>query len=1544
MRKAVDETQYPNGVFEFLVPSMNTSENLSSVEFAIVRKGGTEGKASVTFKAIDVTAKYGDDYTISVQKGLFPITLPNNPDSKPLIESFEDIENASVTTGSSIINERSQPTTGSGIQYEELPTPQLKVGGSGLRAARDTFTGTVSERATWREADQDTINKALIAQNEMYDEMPGITYTFNFEDGEYIKKIRFNTIDDTISEDDEQVLFVLLNPVGASLGETINAYMNIEDNEEKEKVVFEMAEEQIIVDRLNGYVEVKVRRTAGLHRYGFIQLGTAALTAKPNIDYEPLSTQLNFVPGQETQTVRIPLLEGISNEEIQFIVKLDPESPNIFEGGKTKTLITIKAKPAYLMQTVNTQPESLNHLKSHRSINIYLKSLESDEDACIKPRIWKSAEIYEEGPAQYVGTLEFSYGPDSTLGEFAEWDYARFRPKISDKFAESYDYGLVYLWGYKIERKGGLSGDRYYSVASEYLEVGELLNNQLKDYNGRTIPLSEVLMEGNSIAVLPVYKQRTSFVQINFDPSKGGMDNNSFSNGQIIKVGMMDTIEFRAFANGGNTVSGYEQVHSYMYYDYISRAPDNYMERDYNKQKTEDVEILFGDSYKGRFYRADMFWNYEEMTTNPVLPGEMNYKPVATFSKVSVRYGTSSLTVKADPTYGDRDKGSVAYFPDEGIAQAGNSENPMVISPVERNKLYIISGVPDKGYRMIWKDWTGDINGDGYLDKEEVDRFGKYEGMFDRKTVAGNFFTYVPAYDHPLIYYGFEPIGSGGAEGKVSGRILLKGKSILNDKEEDKPLAGVSLNINGHSISTDENGEFEIIHSDFKSNQYQNIIITYKEIKYMGHINVNAFSNIVIDEYDTFVPYNFEAYNFSNGNKIDFRTIDNRDEEYSFVFNVKSRKQGISAAKALIRFYSKEGIERLDSSIEVEPKSGIFAFKFNPSSLDIVPGDTMTVQLIDQNGLEYMEHNAGFFFKKNLNTFSLLSSFESPAKDAVDLIGQLDASFDLGLAGKIDDYMDKTGKDGTEWTITFGFSKDWEKSLSDGSKVDKKEDGSGSDNAAAEELKEAAKSKDTGKISDKVEKSVDKNNDKKKTSSITSDIKFGISTSLFLRMTVNQDPASPRYGEAYFNEMIMSATFTGEYDKKVERMTPIGVTLFVGINFKGGVTGMIVIEKYDENFYFNEEGDIDFSKAGTSNLDRDFTIYGKLMVKPSITLYAGAKITGANVTLKGTAAFDLNFITTGSGSGKVRLSSELTLKILLFEYSWDIAGKEWDLFSYSKSGYLGMDDFIDASILYESAENYNIMPRDYLLNRRQWQNDNDLLMSAYGLETIAQNEYVLQTGIYPYPYTLLATIGEDSYLLIFLDDDISHNDRNKTQLYYSIYDGNSWSIPQKVDDDGTPDGLPWLYDIGDKVLVAWSSSVSEIKPDDTVMSVLNNRNIKSRFFYKEDKSFGDVQEVTQHTKDDTYADTEPYIAYWKDDSGKENLMITYKKSDYMATSGTGDDNAVVGDIINPYYFTSAYRFYDFDRKVWDDRAEGGEMPGMFYGQGFIDLSEYVYVD
>jgi hypothetical protein len=1557
LRKSADETQYPNGLFEFLAESMNTSEDLSSVEFAIVRKGGTAGKASITFKAIDVTAKYGEDYTISVPTSTFPITLPDNPDSKPLIDSFEDIENTAVTTSSGIQSVKSQVTTGSSIQYEELPWLQSPNEVGGLRSVRDAFTKTTSGRTTWREADRETKDRTLKAQSEMFDGLPGVTYTFNFEDGEYIKKIRFNTIDDTISEDEEQIVFSLLYPEGGSLGENINAYMNIEDNEEKEKVQFEMVDEQIMVDRLSGYAEVKVRRTAGLYRYGLIRVGTAALTAEPGVDYEPLSTELRFVPGQETQTVKIPLLKGINLEELNFIVKLDPESPNISENTNIKTIVTIIPKSSYLMEVENISGDitalqilSAPSLKTVSAVNlkVYLKNIEENEDsiiegnedAYIKPKTWKSATISETGPAQYVGTLAFAEDYDSTIKTYTTSDIVELVPKYSENFKNT---SKVFLLGYKIERKGGLQGDRYYYINKDKLDLGELYNNRLyDDVNGKQIPIKEVLMDGNTIAILPVFKAKGCFVQINFDPAKGGMDKESFSNGQIVKVGAMDTIEFKAYAIGSNSVSGYNHVHAYGSYRNFDSIPDFGVERFRYSQDIEGAKMFFGNMMT-KFYHP-----INGININPSLPGELKFSPAKTFSKLTVRYGTSCLTVMADPTFDIRDKGRVAYIPDKGTSQAGNSEISMIISPIEHNKMYTISGVPDDGYRMVWKDWSGDINRDGKLDQEEVDNLGKYEANFDRKAVAGNFFTYVPFYDHPLIYYSFEPKGSSTSMGVVSGRILLRGRNILNlsggqNMPTDKPLTGVSLNIDGHTVYTDEEGRFEIKHSDFRSNEYHNIVITYKGINYIGHVNVNAFTNIVINEYDAFNPFNFKAYNLSSNDKvIDFRIIDNRDANYKFRFEVVTLKQGITAAKAIIRFYSKDGVERIDSRIEVTPKNGAFTFEFNPSSLGIVPGDNMTVQFVDQNGLVYMEHNAGFVFKKYLNTFSLLSSFKTPLKPAVDFVGSIDAAFDLGLAGKADEYLDKTGKNGTEWIITFGFDKDWEKSLSDGSDVKDEEDAESSKNAAAEELKEAAKSEN---MKDTVNQSVDKTNDEKKSASITSDLKFGISTSLYLRMTVDEDPASIGYGEAYFNEMIMSATLTFDYNRKAERMTPIGVTLFVEMNIGGQLTGMTVIEKYDKKFYFNENGEIDFSNSGTNNLDRDFTIYGKLMVKPYIQLSVGAEITGAKVTLSGKAEFDLNFTTTGSGTGTVRLTSELTLKVLFFEYTWEIEDKKWDLFSYGRMGKFSMDSLLgDTGGLYESAEDYQVTDRDYINNRGQWQGENRVFtVSENGLETTPQNEQVLQTGIYPYPYTLLATIGENQQLLIFLDDDISHDDRNRTQLFYSIYNGASWSIPEKVDDDNTPDGLPWIYDIGDKVLVAWSSSVFEIDSDDTVMSVLNNRNIKARFFNKDDKTFEDVQDVTYHTIDDTYADTEPYAAYWKNDAGKENLMIVYKKSEYKPTAGDSDESAVVGDIINPYS-TLAYRFYDFERNVWDDRALGGEMPGMFYGQGFIDLSKYVYVD
>ncbi|MGD9567741.1 MAG: S-layer homology domain-containing protein [Sedimentibacter sp.] len=1727
LRIAVDETEYPNGLFEFLTTRMNTSEDKTSVEFAIVRKGGISGKASITFKAIDVSAKYGEDYTISVPKGIFSETLPENQEAKPLIESLSNGDSVTdeievpVVTGAAITGEEIETPVVTGgaiigevenIYYEELPPPiagnPLQVSPKlSLREAREAFTGKESDRLDWREAEEKEIENAVDLHKEMYEGVPGVSYTFEFAEGEYIKKIRFNTIDDKISEDEEQVVFVLLDPVGASTGESLNGFMNIEDNEEKENVEFEILEKEIFVDENSSYAEVTVKRTAGLYRYGFINVGTASLTAMPEIDYTPIITELKFVPGQETQKVRVPILDGENEKDLQFLIKLDAESTNLSKSGNLSSLVTIKAiqgtttgivynnfktmlasteenltvksfstmgpvpissnntveyggvtykvkvlgwqdvvdsygqykwprinyiyqditngttprrvtfpvdltmvdkimwgwsnysngtgsntdfytylsiandwVPDYSKQIIlNTRkgrfttiwdevyPEGrvLNDTERNKTtmffgtyvrnqtfhsqanldyvyllytpIKVSLMSDMEDEDANITPKIWTSSINSTNETKQFIGALKFEDGT-SRAKTFYDGDVVRFEPNINNLV----DSSKVYLWGYKIEREGGLSGGDYYYVKGNTLNIRDLYTNKMKDYNGNIIKRNEVLLTGG-LAIYPVYKAKNAFVKINFDTDMVGMAQDSFSNGQTLKIGMLDTVKYNAFAKTGYYISDYGHGDANYNLETITTAETERFLESYSTESADSTIIEYNNESN--------LHPINGLIINNALPNELDFKPQKTFSNLKVNYSLPSLEVRIDPKSGDKDKGIIAYIPKEGEgdAKAGDKDTPIVISPTERNKVYTLNGQPVEGYRMLWKDWTGDnlplvdkdgkplvddktgkpLQYNGKVDTAEAIALGEYWNIFEprRKAVAGNTFSYIVDYDKPLILYSFEPKPTQGEPGEVYGYVNLIGGNILDNKEGKaaeaykRPLSGISVNVNGHSLTTDENGYFEIEHQDFTTNEYHSITAKYKEVYYTGRANVNSTTFIDIIEYDSFIPYNFIIK--EGNNLIKPKLMNNKDAYFKFSFDVKSLKPGLSAEKALVRIYSKEGIQR-GTAIEVAPSSGTFSFDFNPASKGVVPGDTMTIQLVDQNELAHLEHNVGFSFQRYLSVFNLLTSFKSPASGAIDMVGAIDVAFDLGLSGKLDDEDSPMKKGEDEWIITFGFDKKWEKSLKENSEVE------GEDKSAKEGLKDAAKAGATGgETKETVNKAVDTDNKEKKSASLTADMEFGLSTSLYLRMVVDKDPTSKNYGDAYFKEMIISATVSGNVNTKVEIQTPIGVTVFVALELGGDITGMMVIEQYHNNkFYFDGDGKIDFSNAGTTDFNRDFTIYGKLIVRPYISITAGAEIPGGEISVNGKAQFDMNFTTSGSGSGNVTLTSELALKVLIFNFNWEIANKTWDLFSYgSLRSFNANNLFADNDYLYDSVENYEINSREYLENRGGWQGGgSSRLMSLFAVGDNAYNEKTLQTGVYPYPYTLLSPIGENQQLLIFLDDDTQMDDRNRTQLYFSIYSGSSWSQPQKVDNDNTPDDSPWISDMGDKILVAWSSATNPVGQDDTVMEVLNNRNIKASLFDKETGKFEEIQNVTS---EDVWSDTDPYIAYWKDKNEKENLMIIYTITDYKSTASDNKD-AVVGDIVNAYS-ALAYRFYDFENKQWG-------------GQGFLDVSKYAEVD
>ena len=94
-------------MFNFLGTQYEVKEGDGSLKIGIIRQGGTEGKASVRFKAIDITSSYGDDYTIYTNKkknsamkkgkGAFPLIKTAMTDAVNIsVEEAEDEDDTDI--------------------------------------------------------------------------------------------------------------------------------------------------------------------------------------------------------------------------------------------------------------------------------------------------------------------------------------------------------------------------------------------------------------------------------------------------------------------------------------------------------------------------------------------------------------------------------------------------------------------------------------------------------------------------------------------------------------------------------------------------------------------------------------------------------------------------------------------------------------------------------------------------------------------------------------------------------------------------------------------------------------------------------------------------------------------------------------------------------------------------------------------------------------------------------------------------------------------------------------------------------------------------------------------------------------------------------------------------------------------------------------------------------------------------------------------------------------------------------------------------------
>ena len=204
-------------------------------------------------------------------------------------------------------------------------------------------------------------------------------------------------------------------------------------------------------------------------------------------------------------------------------------------------------------------------------------------------------------------------------------------------------------------------------------------------------------------------------------------------------------------------------------------------------------------------------------------------------------------------------------------------------------------------------------------------------------------------------------------------------------------------------------------------------------------------------------------------------------------------------------------------------------------------------------------------------------------------------------------------------------------------------------------------------------------------------------------------------------------------------------------------------------------------------------------------------------------------------------------------------------------------------------------------------------------------------------------------LLVYLDDDQSRGDLDRTVLRYTIYnaDTETWTTPQNVwEGNTTADFSPTLCYCGDKILLAWASRPDTVDEDTPKAELLKKMEIWTAFF---DCSTEQFESVTRITNDDSY-DYYPQLV--KEDISNK-IYLYYLKNGEVTDINDGNDLITnVQTETNRAHLMymlyddpdgTGYRwlrdyYYDYELRPDITPEEKQEFINAWHGQRFVDMS------
>ncbi len=809
---------------------------------------------------------------------------------------------------------------------------------------------------------------------------------------------------------------------------------------------------------------------------------------------------------------------------------------------------------------------------------------------------------------------------------------------------------------------------------------------------------------------------------------------------------------------------------------------------------------------------------------------------------------------------------------------------------------------------------------------------GKY------KTVTGDSFAFKPYYADTVIDYYFkfeqEPEHPEG----ISGKVTLQEVPLFTSytKPQTFPAVGVQITAGNDTVYTDKDGNYTI-EPQFEAGSTVGAFMKLDTLTRADTIavskNTQKDMTIVVNDDD---PLKIISSEMTVLQKQYAKNMNNEDVYIETptsvmtledaVYHLKmtaSGRAGVVPGKAEVVVYDKDGMLRNDIKI-----SGQFGDDYtvdipvDPVRDGLQVGDTIAIKLYDKNGVGYFERHTRLIVAEKLSGMYMFNypAYEQEGDNALmKALGNISIGYDFVIDSMAHDHgafeNETDGKVHNMMFLGLGDKKD-----SSSAEVYKQEQ---------EIINNFGNLKNGtyGGLSDKI--SV-----------------FGHDNgafSLSIQAGAVMDCVLQENGKYVFSDFVLVGQAAGHLYN--EWKVPIGpVTLAFSIDVTSAdenrdkATGIRwhFYNASDTPFYITENSTLDLMTRKEIKSEGDLTLY------MSATGDINAGLLGGAVSAGGTLTVTLDhhsLYSTDEGwtnTGYVSLAPKVYLHILVAKIP--VWKDEWTYYygdsNAAKSISMQMEAQADNAILFaptaissisefEQAQETEFETSPTALADE----DNRALALSVLKDSVAENADVK-----------MQDIGGGKYLTVFIDAVPGRTAENALGAYYTVFDGEKWSTPELLEDDGTIDQLPTICNAGSKGwLIAWSDASRRLEKDEALTSSLNALDLTGRFYDAETDTLGEVMALTHETKEDKAADTSPQIVYYKD-GGKEYMRLYYTKSEFEISDP--DEGEVVGDILNPYQLI-AVRNYDFAEDKWSEEYSGTAKDEILENVGELQYAQYV---